>query len=206
MAGSGENQRIQVAYIGGGSVNWAVRLMEEIGAQSRFSARLRLYDIDHAAAQRNAWLAGQFGAMLSAEAVAGLGAALRGADVVVILILPGSLDEMGHDIALPAEYGIVQWVGDTVGPGGFMRTIPAMVEISRAIETHAPRAMVCNLTSPISALTEAACARDCDGLPELFLSDPLVAPIGLDKGRELYRRMIAATAACLPETLVKGAA
>ena len=63
---------------------------------------------------------------------------------------------MAADISIPERYGIRQSVGDTVGPGGFvraMRAIPMLAEIAEAIGTHCPRAYVCNLTNPMSVLT-----------------------------------------------------
>lgn len=42
---------------------------------------------------------------------------LSGADIVIISILPGTLDDMETDVHLPERYGIYQSVGDTVGPG-----------------------------------------------------------------------------------------
>ena len=58
--------------------------------------------------------------------------------------------------SIPERYGIRQSVGDTVGPGGFvraMRAIPMLAEIARAISEHCPDAYVCNLTNPMSVLT-----------------------------------------------------
>jgi alpha-galactosidase len=41
--------------------------------------------------------------------------ALRGADFVVLSISTGGLDAMALDLEIPARYGVVQTVGDTVG-------------------------------------------------------------------------------------------
>ena len=72
---------------------------------------------------------------------------------MVISILPGTLDEMESDVHAPEAYGVYQSVGDTVGPGGFMRslrTIPMFVEIAQAIQAYAPKAWVINYTNPMS--------------------------------------------------------
>lgn len=87
-----------------------------------------------------------------------LGEALDGADIVVVSILPGEFDDMAQDLGIPAHYGIPQAVGDTVGPGGFvraMRAIPMLAEIGEAVGKFAPDAYVCNLTNPMSVLTGA---------------------------------------------------
>ncbi len=157
---------LRIAYIGGGSLNWAVRLIGDLAAQNQaggagFAADLRLYDLDHAAAERNARLVGRYaaeGAPLRAEASRTLAGALQGADVVVVSILPGRFDDMAQDIAIPERYGVLQAVGDTVGPGGFvraLRAIPMIADIARPIEQYAPNAWVCNLTNPMSTLTGA---------------------------------------------------
>ena len=149
-----------IAYIGGGSLNWAPTLMADLAAHGGLSGEVRLYDIDKAAAERNALLGARFagasGTAMRYRAVASLADTLRGADVAVISILPGPFEAMAADIAIPERYGIRQSVGDTVGPGGFMRAlraIPMVAEIGRAIAEHAPDAFVCNLTNPMSVLT-----------------------------------------------------
>ncbi len=153
---------IVVAYIGGGSLNWAQVLMSDLIHDGTVGGEVRLYDIDQDAAARNAVIGNRMseaaGLALRYTAPETLGAALTGADFVVVSILPGSFDDMAKDIELPEAEGILQSVGDTVGPGGFvraMRAIPAMAEIGRAIGLHCPGALVCNLTNPMSVLTGA---------------------------------------------------
>ncbi|SNT30833.1 alpha-galactosidase [Tropicimonas sediminicola] len=161
MDDSDQHIPVSIAFIGGGSLNWAAELMADLARDTRLRANVRLFDIDHAAARRNAEIGARFagvsrGAPASYTASASLAEALDGADVVVISILPGSFDDMAQDIAIPAAFGIPQAVGDTVGPGGFvraLRAIPMLAEIARAIRDHAPRAHVCNLTNPMSVLT-----------------------------------------------------
>lgn len=154
---------VKIAYVGGGSLSWAPVLMADLAVDTRLAAEVRLYDPDHAAAERNARLGARFadvalGRPATWRAVRDLGAALEGADLVVVSILPGSFEDMAADIDIPARYGIQQAVGDTVGPGGFvraLRAVPMILEIGRAIRTYAPDAFVCNLTNPMSVLTDA---------------------------------------------------
>ena len=162
MSASSPSTEITLAYIGGGSLNWAQVLMSDLIHDGTISGEVRLYDIDQAAAARNAVIGNRMseaaGLNLRYSAPETIGAALTGADFVVVSILPGSFDDMAHDIDLPAAEGILQSVGDTVGPGGFvraMRAIPAMAEIGRAIGQYCPQALVCNLTNPMSVLTGA---------------------------------------------------
>lgn len=82
--------------------------------------------------------------------------ALKGADFVIISILPGTFAEMQSDVHAPEAYGVYQSVGDTVGPGGAiraLRSIPMYAEIAAAIRDHAPSAWVINYTNPMSVLT-----------------------------------------------------
>jgi len=154
---------LKIAYIGGGSLNWAFTLMGDLAADGRFAAEVRLYDPDHAAAERNARIGARYGEVsvgrpATYRAVREIGEALEGADVVVVSILPGSFEAMAADIAIPARYGIPQAVGDTVGPGGFvraLRSVPMLFEIGAAVRRYAPEAHVCNLTNPMSVLTDA---------------------------------------------------
>lgn len=154
---------VTIAYVGGGSLNWATKLMADLAHDTTLAAHVRLYDIDHAAAARNASIGARFaevskGHAATYEAVPTLKGALTGADVIVVSILPGEFDDMAQDVDIPARYGIVQAVGDTVGPGGLiraLRSIPMMVTIAEAIRDHAPHAWVCNLTNPMSVLTGA---------------------------------------------------
>ncbi|WP_068110485.1 alpha-galactosidase [Tropicimonas marinistellae] len=149
-----------IAYVGGGSLNWAPTLMGDLAAHGGVSGEVRLFDIDRESAERNAGLGNRYaketGCRIRYAAEPDLTRALSGADVVVISILPGSFEAMASDLSIPAAHGIAQSVGDTVGPGGFMRAlraIPMMAVIGRAIAAHAPRAFVCNLTNPMSVLT-----------------------------------------------------
>lgn len=152
---------VRIAYVGGGSLNWALGLMADLAHDTRLAAEVRLYDIDRASAERNAAIGARYagvsrGTPARYSVSATLEQALEGADVVVISILPGRLEDMAEDIRIPARYGIPQAVGDTVGPGGFlraMRAIPMLAEIGTAIRRVAPDAHVCNLTNPMSALT-----------------------------------------------------
>ena len=133
--------------------------MTDIACDEQLSGTVRLYDIDRAAAERNKIIGEKIAAHPDAKShwdyeVAGsLREALTGADFVVISILPATFEEMRSDVHLPERVGVYQPVGDTVGPGGFMRamrTIPMFVEIGQAIRDYAPDAWVINYTNPMT--------------------------------------------------------
>jgi alpha-galactosidase/6-phospho-beta-glucosidase family protein len=118
---------LRIAYIGGGSREWARKLMFDLALCPDLTGEVALYDIDRSAARLNE----QLGNWLQAQpvvlsrwryaAVATLQEALMGADFVVISIQPGSLELMAEEIALAEEYGLFVPVGDTSGAPGLIR-------------------------------------------------------------------------------------
>ncbi|MDR1735648.1 MAG: alpha-glucosidase/alpha-galactosidase [Oscillospiraceae bacterium] len=152
-------KNITIAYIGGGSRGWAWRFMADLALDGDICGTVRLYDIDQKAADANAVIGGRISANPGAksrwvyESVPSLQSALSGADFVVISILPGTFEEMRSDVHEPEKYGVYQSVGDTVGPGGFvraLRTIPMITEIANAVKEYCPKAWIINYTNPMS--------------------------------------------------------
>lgn len=150
---------LTVAYIGGGSRGWAWGFMTDLAMDEQLCGSVRLYDIDRSAAERNEIIGNKLSqnpevkSKWTYSVSDSLKDALTGADFVVISILPGTFEEMRSDVHLPERVGVWQPVGDTVGPGGFMRamrTIPMFVEIGEAIRDYAPDAWVINYTNPMS--------------------------------------------------------
>ncbi len=161
---NGAARDLTVCYIGGGSRGWAWGFMSDLAMDAQMCGTVRLYDIDRDAARRNAAIGGKLSAHPDAQSrwtytvSDTLESALSGADFVVISILPGTFEEMKSDVHAPEKYGVWQSVGDTVGPGGFMRamrTIPMYVEIARAIRDYAPKAWIINYTNPMSLCVRA---------------------------------------------------
>ncbi len=150
---------IKIAYVGGGSRGWARTLMNDLSKEDRIGGRVFLYDIDYEAAQDNAEIGNIVSSYYEVKgkwqyiAVKTLKEALENSDFVVLSIQPGTFDEMAVDVHLPEKYGIWQSVGDTVGPGGVvrsLRTIPMYVEFAKAIEEYCPNAWVINFTNPMT--------------------------------------------------------
>jgi len=151
---------IQIAYIGGGSRGWAWTFMTDLALEPALSGTIRLYDIDRNAAEANRIIGN--GIRSREEAVGkwdyvvadSYEEALTGADFVVISIMPKTFDEMEVDVHMPERLGIYQSVGDTVGPGGIMRslrTLPMFAEFAQQIRTFCPDAWVINYTNPKSS-------------------------------------------------------
>ncbi len=155
--------RIKIAYIGGGSKQWARVFMSDLAVAENLSGEIALYDIDMEAAARNAKIGGYINndprtrSKFEYNLCERLEDALDGADFVVISILPGTFGEMRSDVHTPEKYGIYQSVGDTVGPGGVlraMRTVPIYEGFAAKIRDICPDAWVINFTNPMSICTK----------------------------------------------------
>jgi 6-phospho-beta-glucosidase len=121
-------------------------------------ARVRLYDVHvenleivHALVRRMAE-----GAELEVTAHTDLAESLRDTDGVLNTSRPGGLECRRIDETLPLEFGIPGQ--ETVGPGGFffaLRSVPAALELVRALERAAPHAILLNYTNPTNVVTQA---------------------------------------------------
>jgi len=152
-------KHIKIAYIGGGSKQWARVFMSDLAVSEGLSGEIRLYDPDIEAARRNAAIGTRINENPAAKShfdysvCPKLEDALTGADFVIISILPGTFREMRSDVHVPEKYGVYQSVGDTAGPGGVlraMRTVPYYEEFARKIRDICPNAWVLNFTNPMS--------------------------------------------------------
>ncbi|MEF8851361.1 MAG: glycoside hydrolase family 4 [Haloarculaceae archaeon] len=151
-----------VAVVGGGSRNWGRVLANDLARTGDLAGTVRLYDVDPESARRNVELGERFLDHPDAvgdwtyEAVDSLAAALSGADFVVCSTQDPPGETFVHDLEIPAEYGIQQTVGDTVGPGGAfraLRAIPQYREVAAAVREHCPDAWVLNYTNPMTVCT-----------------------------------------------------
>ena len=156
-------KNLKIAYIGGGSKQWARSFMSDLAVAENLSGEIALYDIDLEAAERNAKIGQRIKTDPATKSIFDykvypvLDEALQGADFVLISILPGTFKEMRSDVHTPEQYGLYQSVGDTVGPGGVlraMRTVPIYEEFARKIRDICPNAWVLNFTNPMSICTK----------------------------------------------------
>ena len=152
-------KRIKLAYIGGGSKEWAHVFMNDLALSEGITGEIALYDIDLLAAKRNQEIGDLLCGLPEAKTkweyrvYETIEPALRGADFVVMSILPATFKEMASDVHEPEAYGIYQTVGDTTGPGGIlrsMRTVPIYEEFARKIKEFCPDAWVLNFTNPMN--------------------------------------------------------
>ncbi len=147
---------VKIAYLGGGSREWARKLMIDLALYPELGGQMALYDIDHEAAGLNEqlgnWLQDQPGVMSrwKYEVAPTLEETLRGADFVVISIQPGTLEVMA------GEYGLFFPVGDTIGAPGLirgLRSAPSYAGFAQAIAAICPNAWIINYTNPMTICT-----------------------------------------------------
>jgi len=150
---------IKIAYIDGGSKEWARVFMNDLALAPDISGSVFLYDIDKAASALNQIIGNRIRDQKDAISrwdyvlADTIDEALEGADFVAISILPGLIETMAVDVHLPEKYGIFQSVGDTVGPGGVirsLRSVPAFEFFAAKIKAICPDAWVINFTNPMS--------------------------------------------------------
>lgn len=153
---------LKIAYIGGGSREWARKLMFDLALAPELTGHVALYDIDLASARLNEqlgnWLQTQPGVVSRwrYETVATLDDALRDADFVVLSIQPGTLEVMRDEIAIAEKYGMFFPVGDTIGAPGLVRGLRSAIiyaDFARAIARTCPNAWVINYTNPMTICT-----------------------------------------------------
>jgi alpha-galactosidase len=156
---------MQVTIIGGGSYQWTPKLVIDLlRVPALAGVHLVLEDIDPAPLDKLGAYArmasDQIGARATVTTTTDQRAAVSGSDFVVVTISTGGFEAMGVDLDVPARHGILQSVGDSVGPGGInrsLRNVPILVGIARDMEECCPDAWMLNLTNPMSCLTRAVC-------------------------------------------------
>jgi alpha-galactosidase len=160
---------LKIAYLGGGSRQWARKLMFDLALCPDLTGLVALYDIDVESARLNErlgnWLhtSGQPGVVSNwrYEVAATLRDALRAADFVVASIQPGPLEVMAEEIAIAERHGMFFPVGDTTGAPGLVRGLRAATiyaGFAREIAATCPRAWVINYTNPMTICTRALTA------------------------------------------------
>lgn len=155
-----QEKNINIAYIGGGSMNFGWKFIGELCQEENLCGVVRLFDIDKKLSLANEVIGNNAKNLHECKtkmifvAVDTLEEALRGADFVVISISVGSIQEVISDIHLPEMYGIYQSAADNSGPGGIMRslrTLPEYIKIANSIKEICPDAWVISLSNPMSA-------------------------------------------------------
>ena len=159
---STETAHVKIGYVGGGSRGWAYTLVNDLAQCTDLAGEVALYDVDHESTTRNErfgnWVQEREDAVgeWTYTAVEDRADALEDADFVVLSTQDPPAETFAHELDVPAEYGLYQTVGDTVGPAGAvrgMRTIPQYRDIAAAVREHCPDAWVLNYTNPMTVCT-----------------------------------------------------
>lgn len=154
----------QITIIGAGSVMFTRQLTSALFSYPALSdIELVLMDVNADILQRSRQLislmAKQANIPVTIRATTDRRMALCNADFVINLIQVGGLEPWRLDMDIPAKYGVIQEVGDTMGPGGIFRAlrhIPPMRAILRDMEAVCPDALFINYANPLAPLTWAA--------------------------------------------------
>ena len=158
------NKKIKIAYLGGGSKQWARVFMNDLALAEDLTGEIALFDTDKESAIRNQKIGERINEAPNAVTKWNytvsdtIEEALADSTFVVISILPGTFKEMRSDVHQPEKYGIYQSVGDTAGPGGVlrsMRTVPIYEYFAKKIKECCPKAWVINFTNPMSICVKA---------------------------------------------------
>lgn len=152
---------MKIVIIGGGSYLWAFGFVKQFVCSEKLkSVEVILVD-KNAEALALVYSAGCLfnktrGNPIRLRKNVNLEAALDKADFVIASLSTGGLDAMQHDLKIPEKYGILHTVGDTVGPGGWLRAvrnIPVFHGFARLMHAKCPRAWFINVSNPLAPLT-----------------------------------------------------
>ena len=152
------DNRIKIAYIGGGSVNFGWKFISEISGEE-ITAAVYLYDADKQLSLANEVIGNKMRENPDCKsdiiylAADNAEEALKNADFVILSFTQGSLEEMVSEIHLPEAYGIYQSTGESTGPSRIMRalkSLPFYIKYGEMIKKLCPNAWVINLTNPMA--------------------------------------------------------
>lgn len=148
-------------FIGAGSTSFTLRLVSDILHEDDFiqSGELRLVDISlpalidvYEAVQKMIETSGRD---FKVTKHLDFEEALPGADFLYFTFVTGAYPSWKTDIEICERHGVIQSVGDTIGPGGIIRTIrnvPVVYNIAKRMEQVAPDAWIINYSNPEGAL------------------------------------------------------
>jgi alpha-galactosidase len=185
-----------ITIVGGGSPKWSPNLLNDILLVDALDgAEVRLFDLDLKAAERMKALfdmvAKKYGRKTRFTVTGREETAYRGTQFVIITINTGGLEAGRNDLEIPEKYGILQTVGDTVGPGGWnraIRNIPVFVRIAKQVEKYSDDAVIINYSNPMAILTQTLsenCSLRVTGLCHGILGamDLFRSVFGVDKSK-----------------------
>lgn len=154
------SKNLKFVFIGAGSSVFTLRLIGDILSEKSIeSGKLVLVDIDEVLLKETEesvhHLLEFAGRDFTIEAYTDFRQAIPDADFVFMTIATGGYERWKQDIEICTKYNVLQSVGDTIGPGGIirtLRTIPVILEIAHEMEKVCPDAWMINYTNPEGAV------------------------------------------------------
>lgn len=155
-----KKDHLKFVFIGAGSSVFTLRLIGDIlGEPCISSGELVLIDLDEKILKETEEAVKQFiqhvGRDFSVEAYVDYKKGIPNADFVFMTIATGKYERWIKDIEICTKYGVLQSVGDTIGPGGIirtLRTVPVVLDIAHEMEKVCPDAWLINYTNPEGAI------------------------------------------------------
>jgi alpha-galactosidase/6-phospho-beta-glucosidase family protein len=189
----------KLTVIGGGSSSFVPALIRGlIGSGPLGDAEVVLMDVNEQRVRTMEALAAKLiessGSRLRVRSTTDRRASLIAADFVITTIAAGGMDAWEQDIEIPAKYGIVMHVADSIGPGGVMRALrnaPVIAAVARDVADVAPEALVFNYANP--AAIELMALRSVPGVSSLSLCSCTAAPASA--------RWVASQVGCEPDEI-----
>ena len=141
---NGKYEGINIAYIGGGSMDFGWKFFSELAAEELY-ATVNLYDRDKQLSLTNEVIGNKLRENPECKSdIIFLASdtpeeALKSADIVIMSISPGDLEESVAELTLPEAYGIYQSTGEQAGPASIIRalkTLPEYIKYAELIKRY----------------------------------------------------------------------
>jgi len=149
----------KITIVGAGS-HFTLGLLGDLyRVNDLWGSELMLYDIDEERAKAMEKIVERDvkrrGVELKVNATSDKVEALENSDFTIVAIRAGGLKALRNFLEIPLRHGILQVVGDTVGPSGILKglfEIPAVLEIAKTLEDLSPKALMINFTNPMTPI------------------------------------------------------
>jgi len=153
----------RIVIVGAGSAAFSKSLISDIVMTRELNgSTIALCDIDAEALDHTTRLAKRM--VIEAEADITIESSterldvLPNADFVILTVSVGGKPAWEKDLDIPLKYGIIQPIGDSVGPGGLsraLRLLPVVLDICHDMEDLCPNALLLNYSNPKSCVCSA---------------------------------------------------
>lgn len=177
--------KFNFTFIGAGSMAFTCKLVVDVVREECIhGGELRLVDIDpkklemayEAVCKVTQDVRAETGKDFVVKKYTDFHPALVDMDFIIFTFVTGSYPSWRKDIEICTKHGVMQSVGDTIGPGGIsraLRNVPIVVEIGREMEKVCPDAWAINYSNPegaiglaLEAYTKVNTFSLCHGTPD----------------------------------------